>query len=337
MNFHETIIIGAGPGGLSCALTLARQGKDVLLLEKKQRIGHKVCAGGVTWSGLFNRIPAELIERTFISQYIRSNRQQTVITSSTPMIATVNREKLGRWQSEEAGKAGVRIITGCHVRSITDKMVTTDQGIYSYRYLVGADGSSSLVRAYLDLPVKDAGVGINYDVQGFFPRMEWHLNTRLFKNGYAWIFPHSDHASIGAYINRSDLPAKMLHERFLQWTTEHKINLGGSKPRAALINFDYRGWKFGNIFLVGDAAGLASGLTGEGIFPAILSGETVAHAITGKNPPQGFDDLLKKHRIHRQFLKLAGRNKFICSAIMELMVTGLRLRIIPWNALEMGV
>jgi len=337
MKFHETIIIGAGPGGLACALTLARQGRDVLLLEKKQHIGSKVCAGGVTWSGFLNRLPAELIERTFSSQYIRSNWQETTISSPSPMIATVNRLKMGQWQSSEASKAGVKILTDTIVSNITDTEVTTNQGNFRYRYLVGADGSTSMVRDFLGLPSQNIGVGIHYEVQGDFPRMEWHMQSNLLKSGYAWIFPHRDHASIGAYSCRQGLSAKKLHERLLLWANGQKIKLGKNKPRAAIINFDFKGWRFANRFLVGDAAGLASGLTGEGIFPAILSGETVANTIMGEDrqgPELG--RLLQKHHIHQLVLKLAGSNRFTCTAIMELLVTALRLKIIPWHALEMG-
>ena len=39
--------------------------------------------------------------------------------------------------------------------------------------------------------------------------------------------------------------------------------------------------KFGNIFLAGDAAGIASGLTGEGIYQSLVTGIEVANYITG--------------------------------------------------------
>ena len=35
MEKGEILIIGAGPAGLKCAEVLARNGKDVLVLEKK--------------------------------------------------------------------------------------------------------------------------------------------------------------------------------------------------------------------------------------------------------------------------------------------------------------
>ncbi|MDY6972321.1 MAG: NAD(P)/FAD-dependent oxidoreductase, partial [Thermodesulfobacteriota bacterium] len=44
---YDVIIIGAGPGGLSCAGELVKSNKSVLLLEKNNIIGPKICAGGI--------------------------------------------------------------------------------------------------------------------------------------------------------------------------------------------------------------------------------------------------------------------------------------------------
>ncbi|HSR36555.1 MAG TPA: FAD-dependent oxidoreductase, partial [Desulfurivibrionaceae bacterium] len=40
-SFH-TIVIGAGPAGLTCATTIAKAGQPVLLLERQPEIGPKV-------------------------------------------------------------------------------------------------------------------------------------------------------------------------------------------------------------------------------------------------------------------------------------------------------
>jgi geranylgeranyl reductase len=335
-HFH-TIIIGAGPGGLACAARLAEKGGEVLVLERNSRIGPKVCAGGITWSGLARHLPEELIERPFATQHVRSGLQRTMIAASAPIISTINRENLGSWMAEKARAAGATIMTGAHVTAVTAREVGTRDARYTYDFLVGADGSNSLVRRYLKIPTTRIGTGIHYEVPGHFPDMIWHLDPRQFATGYAWIFPHRHWASVGAYASRSDISPKKLEEKLHHWMRKHDMKREGLKPRAALINFDYRGLRFGNTFLVGDAAGLASGLTGEGIYPAVCSGETVARTILDP----GYEDamlarLIRKQQRHNRLLSLCGGNNHLARLVIEALVAALRLRLIHFNALEMG-
>lgn len=45
-SFYDVIVIGAGAGGLSCALACARRGKKTLLLEKAAQPGRKILVSG---------------------------------------------------------------------------------------------------------------------------------------------------------------------------------------------------------------------------------------------------------------------------------------------------
>ncbi len=335
-HFH-TIIIGAGPGGLSCATHLAKEGKDVLILERNKTIGRKICAGGVTWSGLARHLPEELIERQFKQQHIHSTWQAVVIKAPEPIISTINRETVGKWMAKNAADAGAILCTNQPVVKITENKVHTKSFCFTYDYLVGADGSNSMVRRFLNVPTDLIGVGIHYHLQGHFPKMVWDLDPDLFKSGYAWIFPHKNRVSVGAYVNRNDLPPKKLRENLHYWMKKQGMDFKGLKAEAGTINFDYRGWHFGNTFLVGDAAGLASGLTGEGIYPAVLSGETVAKTIL--DPAyhcKKLNKLIKKQRRHTKILTLRNSRPFVAKAVLEILIIVLRLKILSFKSLEMG-
>jgi|GEM_PF-5046873 flavin-dependent dehydrogenase len=54
MDYAETIIVGGGPAGSSCAWQLNRQGREVLVLDKQAFPRLKLCAG---W------VPAKVIEK----------------------------------------------------------------------------------------------------------------------------------------------------------------------------------------------------------------------------------------------------------------------------------
>ena len=342
MQQVDVLVVGGGPGGLACATLLAQEGLRVVLAERKPTLGQKVCAGGITWHGLINLVPETLIERTFPEQVICSDYQRLVIQESNPIIATVSREKLGQWMADQARNAGVRILPatrliGCSSHEAS--LETTGKARFSLQctHIVGADGSNSRVRQMLGVPTGAMGLGLNAMVSGSFPQMEWHLCPSLFGSGYAWIFPHASQCSVGAYADKRLYSASGLKKRLLSWCGQQKIDLHPHAIRAGLVNYDYRGTRFGSSFLVGDAAGLASGLTGEGIYPALVSGRAVARMILDCNyPARELDRLVRRHRKHRQMVGLASRYPRLGRLLMELVLVLLRLHVINFHSLEMA-
>lgn len=337
MEQFDVVIIGGGPGGLICAQILSESGIKVLLLERKKNIGQKVCAGGITWHGLIQKVPEDLIERVFHEQFIFSACQKICFRKKNPIIATVDRVALGQWMFNNATSAGAQIRLGWHVKNISAHSVTAsdDRGRTStigFNHLIGADGSASTVRRFLGLPTHDVGIGINYQVPGSYEKMEWHLNTSFFGNGYGWIFPHKNSISIGGYTDRKNLTPAELNKRLCKWGETRGFKLHTHPVKAETINYDYRGYRFENIWLVGDAAGLASGLTGEGIQPAIVSGETVAQSIIDPSwPGSAIERMVRKKKRHERIISLSGKSPTFCSILMETLVFMLRLKILDFQ------
>ena len=173
-------------------------------------------------------------------------------------------------------------------------------------------------------------------VPGFFKDMVWHLNSRLFNNGYGWLFPFKDIASVGIYGITPHNNPKRMHKSLIRWTAQQNIPVKGLKPKAGLINFDYRGWRFGNKMLIGDAAGLASGLTGEGMYSALVSGETAARVILNpEHDCREMKQLIRKHKKHQQIVEFSAKHKLVNIGLMELLILALRIGLIPFSMLEM--
>lgn len=342
MDNTDVLIVGGGPGGLACATLLAQNGARVVLAERKPVIGPKVCAGGITWHGLLKHVPDELIERAFPEQHIHTPRQHLVVEEDNPIIATVNRQRLGQWMAARAEEAGVTLLTATRVAALESGRATLEQGngrrlSLRHAHLVGADGSNSLVRRYLGLPATAMGIGLNAMLPGLFPRMEWHLDPSVFGSGYGWIFPHGEDCSIGAYADSQLFSAAVLKKRLLAWAQRLGFTLDPQAIRAGLVNFDYRGVRFDQGWLVGDAAGLASGLTGEGIYPALVSGQAVARMILNPaDPGSGLHVLARKHLRHSRLVRLASGHPRLCGALMEASVLLLRMKIIDFHSLEMA-
>jgi len=158
-NFH-TVIIGAGPAGLQCAAILAEYGRRVVVLERRAAVGFKVCAGGIPGHALQSlRLPPELIEESFLAQHIYTPWQRAVLKASEPIISTVNRQKLGCWMLQQARDKGAVVLDNHLVTGIDKSHVRLKNRKIGYQYLVGADGSSSLVRRHLNISTRRQGVG----------------------------------------------------------------------------------------------------------------------------------------------------------------------------------
>ncbi len=340
---HDVVIVGAGPAGLSCAKTCAEHGMDVAVFERRNSIGNKVCAGGITWNGLLQQV-GDISQRSFFEQRIVTPKQRALIRAKVPIIATVSRIELGELMAKQAKEAGASIYTGCRIVSIEDEAVVIEYGEkrqkIGFSNLVGADGSSSIVRRHLALPLAHQGIGINYQLPIVRDEMEWHLDPARFRSGYAWIFPHKNMTSVGAYADIKQRSAVQLKQALGQWAVENDIDLSTGRLQAKNINFDYRGVEFAHkqkIFLAGDAAGLASGLTGEGIFPAIVSGEYIGRKIV--DPLwQGteFTKLIRKHTRHTRAVLYAGKHPSRLNLLCELSCFMLRTGLLPFSAAEMA-
>ncbi len=294
----DVIIVGGGPAGLICAYTLSDSGMSILLLEKEPVFGNKICAGGLTANDLrILDIPDEIIEHKISNTALHSPKRKSSTQAQAPFLYTVNRRKLGDWQKKLLDNTPVVVRTNSRVSKINnDHVILKDDSKIGYKYLVGADGQASIVRKYLDIPVNKKLIGIQYTipVNDLDPKLEIHLDSRRFKSWYAWVFPHENSVAIGCCSNPKILPPSKLKDNFHQWLDMKNINYSGIKLETYPINYDYRGVRFGNIYLIGEAAGMASGLTGEGIYQSLVSGQEVARLII--NPDYVSDQLDKALR-----------------------------------------
>lgn len=287
MQSYDVIIVGAGPAGLICAEKLIGSGLSILLIEKDSVFGDKVCAGGLTRKDLsIYDFPDEIIARKVHKTAVHSPKRISHAETPDPIVITMDRKDLGRFQRGRLDESGVDVLTGTRVKEIREgRVITADEQEFGYTYLVGADGYASVVRRYLDIPVKRKLIGIQYvaPLQSVDPKLEIFLDSKHFHAWYGWIFPHRDLMSVGCCCDARFLPASKLKENFHRWLNKKNIDVSKGEYQSAPISYDFRGLRFGNIFLVGEAAGMASGLTGEGIYQSLVSGIEVAEYIMGRD------------------------------------------------------
>lgn len=274
-NKYDVIIIGAGPAGLKCAEQLKGSKFSVLLIEKNKIIGPKVCGGGLTNLSAEFDLPTEKT-RSFTKMSFYLNGQKDEIDLVAPL-RTINRHDLGQYLLTKIKDAvNITILKETTVKSVTKDSIVTDKGNFYYKQLVGADGANSLVRKFLGLET-DISIGIRCKVDQPTQKIEWYFYPSLLKFGYIWILPHKDYSNVGIYFHPQDIlaaEAMKLLKDFLA-----KNNFSYSDMQSAILNSLYKGCVFKNIFLVGEAAGVTSRPTGEGMPLAMFSGREVGKKI----------------------------------------------------------
>jgi geranylgeranyl reductase len=277
-----------------------------LVLEKNKEVGPKVCAGGLTRKCFeFLGSPKDVVGRSFKEIVFKNFKKKSRLDFGESFIYTIKRNDLGKWQEKNLKETSVNIMKEACVTEINPKdVIINDSEKIGYDFLVGADGSNSLVRRYLGLKTDFIGVAFHYVLpnNADYKDIEIFFDSKLFGAWYSWIFPHKDFVSIGYGCFPKLTSMKKAKDNFESWLKRMKIDVSQGKFEAHPINCDYKGFEFGNIFLVGDAAGLASGFTGEGIYQALASGEDVAKKIINPNHKAKLISEIRRERNIHHFM-----------------------------------
>ncbi|MFH0737698.1 MAG: NAD(P)/FAD-dependent oxidoreductase [Candidatus Micrarchaeota archaeon] len=281
---YDVVIVGAGPGGLSCARHLTGSGLRVLVLEKNDRLGKKICSGEISPKVL----PHEPFDRghpwTEITVGTDDSRQ--TVRFDRPFLWTIGRFEFESLLHSKCGP-NIDIRFSEPVLHISDGQVITTTGRYRFKHLVGADGSFSIVRKHLGLPTKDIS-GWAYHFVLDVPCTEFCMYwlPKTFPGAYGYMMSKSRHQTMAGLAWRGEGFDHKTAERAKAWIGRtFCIDTKSLRSEAMKGNADCRGWRFGNTYLVGDAGGFLNPLTTEGIYYAITSGEGVAKFILGK--PEG--------------------------------------------------
>jgi electron transfer flavoprotein-quinone oxidoreductase len=129
----EVVIVGGGPAGAAAALTLARAGVEVLVLERGDYPGAKNLFGGILYTSVLNELIPEFWNTAPIERHI-INRRWLALDDDTQVgldlksakfdvppfnnTFTALRSKFDRWFAEQAEEAGAMIICETNVEDL---------------------------------------------------------------------------------------------------------------------------------------------------------------------------------------------------------------------------
>jgi geranylgeranyl reductase len=288
---------------------LAGAGREPLEAEKHAEIGPKTCAGGLTPKTVALLRALGLPDAaglTHVGQVAFGHGDPVTLDPGSTAGVTLTRRELGRYQSAWTRAAGAEVRADCTVRELDlgGRTARVGDTRLRWRHLIGADGSDSAVRRALGLPSPRVCFAAEYNLPGVGRAPRREECDRDLGGGYFWVFPHEGYTSVGAVAPkhvirpaalRAYLDARLERMRL----TEHDVPLEG-----ATLEVDFRGVHFaGGVHLAGDAAGVPSALTAEGIYAALLTGEEVARGIIDPSYPS--DRLRRWLRVKRRHDGLA--------------------------------
>lgn len=299
----DVIVVGGGPGGSTAAWRLAKRGLRPLVLDAAVFPRVKICAGWVTHEALGDldldpdKYPLTIQPFDLCVLEFEGARHETAWRR--PASYGIIRREFDHYLLERAGAAGADVRWGIRVTGVEQRhdavTVQTERGCFEAPVVIGAGGHRCPVaRALGDVSEREEVVAAQESetrlpaewVERLAPFMrapELYVEPDL--RGYGWYFPKQDFVNVGiGCTGGSDgsLPRRreaLIHALRATGRLPVDLPIEPFKGHAYVVRRQAPRRLSGPRFLlVGDAAGLARDLSGEGIGPAIRSGLLAAEA-----------------------------------------------------------
>lgn len=298
----DIVVVGAGPAGSTTAISAARNGGEVLILDRKQNVGIPVQCGEAI--GKVGPGAAEIdIPENSIRNPIRGFRVyspsllKVEYAKPEPDGYIVDRRVFDKELLAKATEEGANILVDTNVTGLIRKdgnvkgviaRSMSKQVEIRADIVIGADGVDSIVAKLTGLrkffKLKDLDSSVGYEMTGVKiddpDLMEFYMGSEVAPRGYVWIFPKGeDRANVGIGVG-GGYGEKIALEYLQSFIKNHELGnekLGSGK----IIEFRVGAIPVGgpneknvldNVMLVGDAAGQVHPITGGGIGYAMVCG-----------------------------------------------------------------
>ncbi|MHA1996922.1 MAG: NAD(P)/FAD-dependent oxidoreductase [Promethearchaeota archaeon] len=310
---YEVCVVGAGPGGSIAAERLAKEGIQVLLVDRHQFPRYKCCAAGVLWHNVedFPEIKPVIENYNYgmVAHAPSLGREFQVQSKEHFLLGQTYRETLDNHLAQLAKAAGAEFRDNCRVKSlkflenskgveldIHDKSSNEDLRVKA-NIMIDASGVSAITRKYhpefrrwkasdlliaseLDVPMSEDKI---LDIYGKERMIHMFLYFEDLP-GYAWIFTKKTSVSIGMgtmmVYKDKNIGGRILASKFKKYSTYLEDN-GYIVPGSAKMDETSYALIPSMSIKEGRTFGNNALLVGDaaGVFVSALSGEGIYYAM----------------------------------------------------------
>ncbi len=286
---YDLAIIGASFAGLAAAKTAAMRGLKVAVLDAKPGAGDRAGTTGILVKEAAEEfdVPHSLTRRVHGVRFYAPNLKHADLFAPGSFFLTTEPGRLLNWLAQEAMRAGAHLLWRTPFTGAGHEGgVFTFSGVnISARHIFGADGARSAVARHFGLGRNTrflAAIEAQFDnLEGADTRfLHCFLDSRIAPGHIAWVVPGPSvfHAGLAAAPGRRPHLKAFLRKSEPIFGFSNAKTVGhtrGRIPCGGLV----KPWAIPGVTLIGDAAGMASPVTGGGIRYALHFGRRSAQLV----------------------------------------------------------
>lgn len=260
---YDVIIAGASFAGLAVASRLQAK---VLLLDRYDIGTHPISACGTLVKTMEKIKCEDSILQRFDTMALHT-ADKAIDIPLKDLFCTIDYKKFCELLFSQCSVDFVKTT----VNGVEGNIVHTGGGDFEADILVDATGwqaalATSLRKEYVNGSMLSCG--IETEISHADNKLRFFIDSSLYKNGVAWLFPAGNKTRFGVASYGKD---NALHEKLHEFV-ENKYKLNVDKVHGGCFCFCHKNPVVENIFVVGCAAGQTLPLTGEGIRRSINYG-----------------------------------------------------------------